>query len=190
MAHGLDKHQMNFHLSRDKHMPPHKYQFVRLAFLPLMPFFHPKRCLSTLSVRGDYLSSSRIDRCVQKLPNIELCWKSLSPLSPASILIGETFAQGKMAILYLSIPTVFWTETVRLKYIQNILGLHLTSLFYTCQFFFSKMRENFSPHWTWVSNDLPTTSEDCRRYPKNSNDFRRLPKITGGIERTNVKPWR
>jgi len=65
----------------------------------------------------------------------------------------------------------FWTGRA------NLTSLYLN---YTCQLFFSKLREIFRLHSTWISEDLPTASEDCRRFlktPKIAEDFRRLPKI-------------
>ena len=60
-------------------------------------------------------------------------------------------------------------------------------LWYTCQHFFSKMREIVRLQRTWISKDLPTASGYCRRFRKNSkiteDHFRRLPKLTEDIER-------
>ena len=44
-------------------------------------------------------------------------------------------------------------------------------LSYTCQLFFSKMREIFSLHRIWISEDLPASSVDHRRFPTTSEDF-------------------
>ena len=56
---------------------------------------------------------------------------------------------------------------------------------YTCQLFWSEMRENFRLHSTSVPKDLPKASEDCQRFPKTfedhgrpTDDLRRLPKFS------------
>ena len=41
-------------------------------------------------------------------------------------------------------------------------------------FFFSKMREIFRLHRTWISEDLPTPSEDCWNFRKTSEDRQRF----------------
>ena len=46
--------------------------------------------------------------------------------------------------------------------------------FYNCQLFLSKMGEIFRLHRTWISEDLPTASGNCRsfgRLPKIAEDF-------------------
>ena len=42
-------------------------------------------------------------------------------------------------------------------------------------FFFSKIREILHLHIPWISEDLPTASEDCQRFPKISEDRERFP---------------
>ena len=42
---------------------------------------------------------------------------------------------------------------------------------YTCQLFFSKMREIFHLHRIWISQDLATSSEDPRRFSTTSKHF-------------------
>ena len=60
----------------------------------------------------------------------------------------------------------------------EINGNYVSSLLliaYTCQLFFSKMREIFRLHRIWISEDFPTASEDCQRFRKTSEDRQRLP---------------
>ena len=53
---------------------------------------------------------------------------------------------------------------------------HLICIFhYTCQLFFSKMREIFHLHRIWISEDLPTASKGCQRFWKTSEDRLRFP---------------
>ena len=58
---------------------------------------------------------------------------------------------------------------------------------YTCQLFFSKMREIFRLHRTSVSKDLPKASEDCQRFPKTFEDHRRF---TDDLRRLLKFSWR
>ena len=54
---------------------------------------------------------------------------------------------------------------------------------YTCQLFFSKMREIFCLHRIWISEDLSKSSEDRRRFPATSEDF----PMTSGDNRRSRK---
>ena len=55
------------------------------------------------------------------------------------------------------------------KSLKNMVGT------YTCQLFFSKMREVFRLHRIWISEDLPTAWGDCRRFRKTCVDGQRFP---------------
>ena len=45
---------------------------------------------------------------------------------------------------------------------------------YTCQLFFSKLREIFRLHRTWISEGIPTASENCWNFRKTSEDRQRF----------------
>ena len=85
-----------------------------------------------------------------------------------------------------------WSLTGKIKKINPMLDWlirHILKM-YTCQLFFSRMCEIFRLHRIWISEDIPTASEDCRRFRKTFEDHRRFPTASKDFPMTFDDNWR